>query len=99
MDQNTSGLQLSGTGLTKGAENYIWSDTHFLEKRGVSHVGSSRSVSVARPCGSMNRIHVKAIERILRANDRKESISSMPELFLLRRRANCRTRHKKFPSK
>ena len=49
-----------GTGLTKGAENYIWSDTHFLEKREMSYVGCSRSinVSVARPCGSKNRFLV-----------------------------------------
>ena len=32
-------------------ENYIWSDTNFLEKRKTSYVGSSRSrnVAVARP--------------------------------------------------
>lgn len=40
-----------GTGLTKGAENYIWSETNFLEKRKTSYVGSSRSrnAAVARP--------------------------------------------------
>ena len=45
------------TGLTK--ENYIWSETHFLEKRKTSYVGSYRernvSLSVARP--SKNRLY------------------------------------------
>ena len=39
------------TGLTK--ENYIWSETHFLEKRKTSYVGSysetNVSLSVGRP--------------------------------------------------
>ena len=36
-----------GTGLTKGAKNYIWSETYFLEKRKTSYVGSCRSINVA----------------------------------------------------
>lgn len=40
-----------GTGITKGAKNYIRSDTFFQEKRDKSYVGScrSRNVAVARP--------------------------------------------------
>lgn len=54
--QNTSGLEWKATkapvrNCRKRAENYKRSETHFLEKRKTSYVGSgrSRNVAVARP--------------------------------------------------